>query len=125
MKLLLDTQVYLWYLEDSPRLTPLARGHILNAQAVVISAASIWEAAIKVGTGKLEVDPLDLIAGVEGSGFTHLPVTAHHGAAVAALPPIHRDPFDRLLVAQSVCESAWLLTADTQLARYPADILMA
>lgn len=118
MRLLLDTQIYLWYLADAPKLSRKARAGISGADDVFISAASIWEASLKVGTGKLEVTPGDLVAGIAGSGFTELPVTAMHAALVASLPYHHRDPFDRLLVAQAMNEPLRLLTADVSLRQY-------
>lgn len=118
MRLLLDTQIFLWYLADSRRLAPGAKARISRADQVFVSAASIWEAAIKIGIGKLAAVPDDLIAGIAASGFIALPVTAHHAARVVALPDHHRDPFDRMLVAQALHEPLHLLTADAALARY-------
>jgi len=118
VRLLLDTQIYLWVLDDSPRLNRRARDLILAADQVLVSAASIWEAVIKSALGKLRVDPALLVAEVTRSGFIELPVTARHAAAVSALPMHHKDPFDRLLVAQALTEPARLLTTDTTLARY-------
>lgn len=118
MRLLLDTQIYLWVLDDSPRLNRRARDLILAADQVLVSAASIWEAVIKSALGKLRVDPALLVAEVKRSGFIELPVTARHAAAVSALPMHHKDPFDRLIVAQALTEPARLLTTDTALARY-------
>jgi PIN domain nuclease of toxin-antitoxin system len=118
VKLLLDTQIYLWYLADSPGLSREARAAIDEAEEVFVSAASIWEATIKVGIGRLRAVPGDLLAGIAASGFVELPVSARHAAAVAALPAHHRDPFDRLLVAQAVDEPVRLLTADRMLTRY-------
>ena len=83
-----------------------------------MSAASIWEAAIKIRLGKLDADPDELVEAIGRSGFVELPVRASHAAAVALLPPHHADPFDRLLVAQARCEPLHLLTADATLVRY-------
>lgn len=118
MRILLDTQVFLWFLADSPKLSKLARKTIEKADEVFVSAASIWEATIKAGIGKLEVDPNDLIAGIEGSGFKELSITAAHAAKVFTLPHHHRDPFDRLLVAQAMQEPMKLLSADSMLGQY-------
>lgn len=118
MKLLLDTQIYLWFLADSRRLSKRARGQIRDAREVFVSAASIWEIAIKVGLGKLDCDTSDVVDGIKGSGFVELPIVAMHGARVTKLPAHHRDPFDRLLIAQAICESTRLLTADATLTRY-------
>ena len=118
MKLLLDTQIYLWVLDDSPRLSERARALIQAADQVLISAATIWEAAIKNALGKLRVDPALLVAEIARSGFTELPILARHAAAVSALPMHHKDPFDRLLIAQALTEPARLLTADSILQSY-------
>ena len=118
MRLLLDTQIFLWYLADSKRLVPRARTAIGGADRVFVSAASIWEAAIKTALGKLTVALDDLVAGIAASGFSELPITALHAARVAALPDHHRDPFDRMLIAQALHEPLHLLTADAALRRY-------
>lgn len=118
MRLLLDTQVYLWFLADSGRLNKAARKQIAEAEQVWVSAASIWEASIKIALGKLQADPALLVAGIAASGFVELPISAQHGARVASLPEIHRDPFDRMLIAQALSEPAYLLTADSLLSQY-------
>lgn len=118
MRLLLDTQVYLWYLADARKLSKKARIAIGDADEVFVSAASIWEASIKAGLGKLDVAPDDLVAGIAGSGFTEMAVASRHAARVAALPRYHRDPFDRLLIAQAVCEQVRLYTTDGLLTQY-------
>jgi PIN domain nuclease of toxin-antitoxin system len=118
MRLLLDTQIYLWFLADSRRLPATARRMIAAAAEVQVSAASIWEAAIKIGLGKLTASIDGLVTGVAASGFAELPITAAHAARVTTLPPLHRDPFDRLLVAQAMHEPLRLLTADVVLCQY-------
>lgn len=118
MRLLLDTHVYVWYLADSPKLSKRARAEIAQAEDVFVSAATIWEAAIKSAIGKLRVAPDGLVAGIEASGFKELPISVRHSAAAAALPPHHRDPFDRMLIAQAMHEPMRLLTTDAQLRRY-------
>ena len=118
MRLLLDTQVYLWFLADSSRLSKAAKREIQQADDVFVSAASIWEASIKAALGKLTVDPARLVEGIHASGFTEMPIQAAHGVLASALPPHHRDPFDRMLVAQALAEPAHLLTADSLLSRY-------
>ncbi len=124
MRLLLDTQLFLWVLSDSRKLSRNARRAILGADTVSVSAASIWEATIKFGLGKLSAPaPVELLAAIATSGFRELPVTGAHAAQVATLPPIHRDPFDRLLVAQAMYEPLQLLTTDAMLARY-SDIVV-
>lgn len=116
-RVLLDTHVLLWALAGHRRLPAEAR-RLMDEHDVVVSAASIWEVAIKAGLGKLQVDPLAVQQALEPSGFDELPVTAAHAAAVASLPPHHRDPFDRLLVAQALAEHLVLVTTDEQLAPY-------
>ncbi len=124
MRLLLDTQVFLWHLGDSRKLSRQTRDAIARADEVFVSAASIWEAAIKAGIGKLNVETHDLVAGIGASGFLELPIAAAHAARVVALPPYHRDPFDRLLIAQAVHEPLHLLTADATLALYTDLVIM-
>ena len=118
MRLLLDTHLFLWSVVDSPRLSAEARSSILTADEVYVSAVSIWEVAIKAGLGKIQGDVRQLAEAIGGSGFVELPVTALHAATVAELPPHHRDPFDRLLVAQAMTEPLILLTADAALLEY-------
>ena len=118
MNLLLDTHVFIWAVDDDPRLSAAAWSTIEEADSVYVSSASIWEAAIKYQLGKLKVDPDRLIDAVAMSGFLELSITMRHAAAVAYLPPIHRDPFDRLLLAQAISEPLHFLTADDQLPQY-------
>lgn len=118
MRVLLDTHVFLWVVTDSRKLKAAARKVIEGADAVYVSAASIWEIAIKVRLGKIDGDPKQLAAAIEPSGFLELPVNAQHAARVAQLADHHHDPFDRLLVAQALMEPLVLLTADALLARY-------
>jgi PIN domain nuclease of toxin-antitoxin system len=118
MRLLLDTQVFVWITQDSPRLSKAARALILEATEVYVSAASIWEIAIKAGLGKIEADPQRMAQAIEESGFSELPVTAQHAAGVALLPEHHKDPFDRLLIAQALAEPLRLLSSDSQLVPY-------
>lgn len=118
MRLLLDTHVYLWYLADSRKLSAEARKRIEAADDVFVSAASIWESAIKAALGKLKVEPAELLEGIEASGFSSLAITPAHAAAVMTLPNHHRDPFDRLLIAQAMHEPMRLLTTDETLRLY-------
>jgi PIN domain nuclease of toxin-antitoxin system len=118
MRLLLDTHIFIWAVMDSPNLGKEARKMILDADDVFVSAASIWEASIKAGLGKLDVDIDRLVAEIELSGFRELPVRSVHAAQVRTLPDIHRDPFDRLLIAQAINEPLRLMTADSHLAAY-------
>ena len=118
MRVLLDTHLFLWCVNDSPRLSAEARSAIVTADEVYVSAASIWEAAIKAGLGKIQGDMAQLAEAIGGSGFVELPVTALHAARVAELPLHHRDPFDRLLVAQAMTEPLVPLTAHAALLAY-------
>ncbi|MFL9922425.1 type II toxin-antitoxin system VapC family toxin [Paraburkholderia fungorum] len=118
MRLLLDTHVFLWSVTDDRKLTKAARKLILDADDVFVSSASIWEASIKAGLGKLDVDVDLLVSEIEASGFSELPVRAVHAAMVRSLPDIHRDPFDRLLVAQALAEPLRLMTSDGHLSKY-------
>lgn len=118
MRLLLDTHVFLWAVTGSARLKAPVRRLISGADQVFVSAASIWEIAIKVRLGKLEADTNALAEAIEPSGFFELPVRALHAAGVAVLPPHHNDPFDRLLVAQALAEPLRLVTADEALRPY-------
>src|SRR5687767_7634342 len=104
MRLLLDTHLFLWAVGANPLLKPAVRRVIESAEQVYVSAASIWEIAIKARLGKIEADPDELVAAIEASGFQVLPVSAAHAAAVWRLPLHHHDPFDRLLVAQGITE---------------------
>lgn len=118
MRVLLDTHVFLWAATNSPRLSERAREQLLSAERVYVSAASVWEIAIKTALGRIKVDLGRMVESIEGSGFEELPVRATHAAQVGTLPPYHRDPFDRLLVAQATVEPLLLLTGDRQLLRY-------
>ncbi|HMA09361.1 MAG TPA: type II toxin-antitoxin system VapC family toxin [Ramlibacter sp.] len=118
MRLLLDTHIFLWAVAGSPLLMPQVRRLIESADEVYVSAASIWEVAIKARLGKIKVDPHELAAAIEASGFLELPVSARHAAGVAKLELHHNDPFDRLLIAQALTEPLKLVTVDEVLAKY-------
>jgi PIN domain nuclease of toxin-antitoxin system len=118
VRLLLDTHVFLWVVTDSSNLSGDARRTIAEADEVYVSAASIWEAAVKTGLGGIRGDVRELAGAIGDSGLVELPVTAIHAALVSELPHHHRDPFDRLLVAQALTEPLVLLTADAKLAQY-------
>lgn len=123
MRLLLDTHLLLWTISQSRRLSPPARQLIGDADNELwFSTASIWEVAIKHGRGRddFQVDPHVLRRGLLDNLYQELAVTGEHAVAIAGLPPLHRDPFDRMLVAQSVIEGITLLTADPMVAQYPA-----
>ena len=109
---------------DDPKLSAAARETISEAAEVFVSSASIWEASIKAGLGKLDVDIDELVSAIETSGFNELPVIAAHGAGVRNLPDYHRDPFDRLLIAQAKHEPMHFMTADGHLAQYAPDLIM-
>lgn len=121
MKLLLDTHALLWWLLDDPELPASARRSIGRADEVRVSAASIWEVAIKQRLGKLPELALavsELPGLVRDCGFVPLPVDERHAAAVASLPLHHRDPFDHLLIAQAQIERLAIVTRDPQFAAY-------
>jgi PIN domain nuclease of toxin-antitoxin system len=117
MRVLLDTHLLLWALSSPSRLSKRARKRI-DSSEVFASAASIWEVSIKCALGKLEADPSEVLAAIEPAGFSHLPVAGEHAAEVVKLPRIHKDPFDRLLVAQARAEPMILLTDDDVLGGY-------
>ncbi|REG51891.1 PIN domain nuclease of toxin-antitoxin system [Paraburkholderia sp. BL6669N2] len=123
MRVLLDTHIYLWAVTDDPKLSAAARKIILDADEVFVSAASIWEASIKVGLGKLDADIDQLVAEIEASGFSELPVKAAHAAMVRNLPDVHRDPFDRILLAQAMAEPLRLISVDGHLSKYSELVL--
>lgn len=118
MRLLIDTHIFLWAMSGDKQLTKMVEAIMLSAETVFVSAASIWEIGIKSGIGKLDADVNELVARMAEAGFRELPVTAAHAAAVRNLPDIHRDPFDRLLVAQAITEPLRLLTDDDTVGKY-------
>ena len=118
MRLLLDTRIFYWSFYERGRLSQFALKLIDGAEEVFVSAASIWEIAIKVRLGKMKADPHELLDHIEASGFQELPVWSKHALLVADLPMHHTDPFDRLLIAQAMSEPLHLLTADAQLRQY-------
>lgn len=117
MRLLLDTHVVLWWLIDSPELSAETKDLLDREPEVYLSAASVWEAGIKQAAGKLTA-PADLAERLAGAEFRNLPITAAHAQAAARLPLLHRDPFDRMLVAQARCEKLTILTRDKSIPRY-------
>ncbi|MBS0367531.1 MAG: type II toxin-antitoxin system VapC family toxin [Proteobacteria bacterium] len=118
MRLLLDTHIFLWTVSGDVRLKQPARKFISRAEAVYVSAVSIWEIAIKARLGKIDADVDALSAAIEDSGLIKLPVLIEHAAAVARLPLHHTDPFDRLLLAQAFSVPLRFITADRALAAY-------
>ena len=124
-RLLIDTHVFLWWLADAPQLGRQARALIAKAEnQVFVSAATGWEIAIKKAMGRL-VAPDDLDGIVEEEGFDKLPISFFHGERAGELPPLHRDPFDRMLIAQAQTEGLELVTADKMIPRYPVKTIDA
>ncbi len=103
-------------------MTNTRRTRIEQDDEIYISAASIWEAIIKIGLQRIEANPLDLVAGIQGSGFRELSVTAQHTLALHTLPDHYRDPFDRILIAQALSEPLCLYTSDRLLPPYSSTI---
>lgn len=125
MKILLDTHVLLWALAAPEKLSVKARAVISDPRnAVFVSVASSWEIEIKAALGKLRTPP-DIETQVSERRFIELPIRIRHAVAVRSLPPLHRDPFDRILVAQALVDNLTLVTGDEQLTRYPARTLRA
>lgn len=124
MRLLLDTHPFVWSLLEPDRLPARLRATLIDpAHIVHVSAVSVWEVAIKSGLGKLSF-PLDRLAAIiDDAGFSELPVIFAHALEVRHLPLLHRDPFDRLLIAQARHERLTLVTRDPAIRRYPVDIL--
>jgi len=125
MKLLLDTHLLLWAAGQPDRLPSAARSLIDNPEnELLFSAASLWEVAIKRGLGRddFQVDARLLRRGLLDNGYGELPILSEHVVAIESLPPIHKDPFDRILVAQATVEGITLLTADALVAQYPGPI---
>jgi PIN domain nuclease of toxin-antitoxin system len=118
VRLLIDTQVFIWSVTASRQLKLRTREYLAGAEVVYVSSASIWEIAIKSRLGKIEGDAEEFATAIGASGFLELPVTARHAAAVAKLPLYHADPFDRLLLAQAFTEPLRFVTADRVLAAY-------
>jgi PIN domain nuclease of toxin-antitoxin system len=125
VKLLLDTQILLWAAGQPKRLSAAARKLLSDPRnELLFSAASLWEIAIKntLGREDFRVEPRLLRRGLLDNGYIELPVTSQHAVNIDGLPPLHKDPFDRLLLAQALSEGIPLLTGDAQLARYPGPV---
>ena len=121
MNLLLDTHVLLWWIDGSKRLGKRAKAAMVRPSASLwISAASVWELAIKLGAGRLKTnEPLEeIISSLLEIGFQALPISLPHALAIRALPAKHADPFDRILVAQAQCEDLTIVTTDPAIAAY-------
>lgn len=125
MTLLLDTHVFLWWLDDPQLLTKVAREAIGDARNIVyVSAAVVWEIAIKRALGKLDA-PGDVQGAMIANRFLSLPITMAHALAVEALPHHHRDPFDRLLIAQANFEGFHLVSRDRYVSQYIVSHILA
>jgi len=125
VKLLLDTQLLLWAAGQPERLSAAARKLLNNPRnELLFSAASLWEIAIKntLGREDFRAEPRLLRRGLLDNGYAELPVTSLHAVSIDGLPPLHKDPFDRLLLAQAISEGITLLTRDAQLTRYPGPV---
>ncbi len=122
-RLLLDTHVVLWWFGASPRLPPLVRAAIEVAPSVNVSTVTPWEIAIKVATGRLEVDLEALGDALAAIGTPLLATSVAHAIELRDLPPHHRDPFDRMLVAQARVEGLTLVSADRALSAYDVPVL--
>jgi PIN domain nuclease of toxin-antitoxin system len=125
LKLLLDTHLLIWAAENIRQLPKAARTLMADPDnELLFSPASLWEIAIKSSLGKkdFQVDPRTLHRGLLDNGYLELAISSQHTIAVVALPPHHKDPFDRLLIAQAIVEGMTLLTSDPQVARYPGSI---
>lgn len=121
--LLLDSHILIWWLGDDPRLPGWARAPLSNPETpCFVSAATLWEIGIKRALGKLEA-PTELASVIGDEGFLGLPISCDHVERAARLPPIHRDPFDRMLIAQALAESLTLVSVDPRFASYGVELL--
>jgi PIN domain nuclease of toxin-antitoxin system len=121
VKLLLDTQILLWAAGEPRRLSARARKLLEDPRhELLFSAASLWEVAIKrtLGRDDFQVEPRVLRRGLLDNGYVELPITSEHAVSIDTLAPLHKDPFDRLLLAQAMVEGVALISADAELARY-------
>ena len=124
MKLLLDTHVFIWWRNKQRRLSPKAADAIAAAEIVFVSMASAWEAMIKASLGRIELGE-NFRAGVLDAGFAMLAIEFAHVERIAALPHLHRDPIDRLLVAQALVEDLTIVTDDSKIVAYGANSMSA
>jgi PIN domain nuclease of toxin-antitoxin system len=125
MRVLIDTHLLLWAANEPDRLSAAARAELENADNVpMFSAASLWEITIKNGLGRADfaVDAALLRRGLRENGYEELPITSQHAVFVGRLPPLHKDTFDRILVAQSLTEGITLFTSDVLVAQYHPSI---
>jgi PIN domain nuclease of toxin-antitoxin system len=124
MRLLLDSHVALWWLGDDAQLAHPAYAAIVGADEVFVSVVTPWELEIKRALGKITI-PDDLIPQLRAAGFEMLPIYPEHATSAPTLPAHHRDPFDRMLIAQAVSERLAIVTADKQLSMYEVELLQA
>jgi PIN domain nuclease of toxin-antitoxin system len=122
VNLLLDTHVVLWWLADDPTLTDDIKEKLDHDPDIYFSSATVWEVAIKQAIGKLH-EPADLPERIRDSGFRELPISSQHTMTAGRLPPIHRDPFGRLLIAQAQCSDLTLVTRDAAILKYDVSTL--
>jgi PIN domain nuclease of toxin-antitoxin system len=119
VRLLLDTHAYLWWLQDAPRLSSAAREAVAEPGSLVfVSAATVWEMAIKQALGRIDPAGADLVAEIEANDFVELPIAGRHAQAAGVLPRHHDDPFDRMLIAQARLEGLTCVTLDASFAAY-------
>ena len=124
MRILLDSHVALWWLADDGALGPRCRDLVAGADEAFVSAVTPWELGIKQAIGKLAM-PTGLVAAVRAGGFLPLAISVEHAERAPALPPHHRDPFDRMLVAQAQLEGLAIVTADEALGAYDVTVVDA
>jgi PIN domain nuclease of toxin-antitoxin system len=122
VNLLLDTHVVIWWLTDDPTLSDDVKERLDTEPDIWLSAATVWEVAVKQAIGKLK-EPVDLPERIRDSGFRELPIRADHAIVAGRLPLIHRDPFDRILVAQAQRENLTLVTRDPEIRKYDVPVL--
>lgn len=125
MKLLLDTQILLWAAGQPKRLSAAGRKLLNDSRnELFFSAASLWEIAIKntLGREDFHAEPRLLRRGLLDNGYSELPISSQHAVNIDSLPPLHKDPFDRILLAQALSEGITLVTTDAQLAKYPGPV---
>lgn len=128
MKLLLDTHLLIWAADNIERVPVAARALMTDPKnEMIFSVASLWEIAIKSGLNRpdFQVNARLLRRGLLDNGYRELPILSEHAIAIDALPPIHKDPFDRMLIAQATVEGILLLTDDATVARYPGPLMLA
>lgn len=126
MRLLLDTHVVLWAATGSPRLSPEIQTILKStANTLLVSAVTHWEISLKHSLARpdFDVDLAALRVGLQENGYIELPVVAEHAVVLGGLPDLHKDPFDRMLIAQALCEGLTLMTADAQVLQYPVSTI--